>query len=439
MKANQTTESLIKPKKILIVGSGGRENAIAWALSRDRSLEQVYVCPGNAGTTSYKKCICIKPTSEDEDAIIFECQRLQIDLVIIGPEDPLANGLANKMREVGLTVFGPCQEGAQLEASKNWAKTLMVENNIPTAKYWTTNSEKEALDILHKFMKPLVIKADGLAAGKGVTVCKNVEETKVAIKEAFSGKFGFAGNKIILEEKLQGPEISIFALCDGEKLVVLPPAQDHKRLLEGDNGPNTGGMGAYAPAPLINEKELKTLTDLILIPTLKGLKKKKIKYIGVIYAGLMLTSSGPKVIEFNCRFGDPECQALMPLMGAEFASVLFSCARGELEKAPKLSFNKSCSACVVAASKGYPQNPEKGAKINIEFESNDSLQVFHAGTTTDKYNNIVVSGGRVLSVVAQGEDFSKSFDLAYKSLNKIKFDGMHFRKDIGYQVRNISV
>ena len=434
MTKNQKAEEL---KRILIVGSGGRENSIAWALSKNQSIEQIYVCPGNGGTANFKKCICLKPKSEDKKTIISECQRLEIDLVIIGPEVPLSEGLANKMREAGLTVFGPGEDGAQLEASKDWSKALMIENNIPTAKYWSSESKEEALEILRRFNQPLVVKADGLAAGKGVTVCETIEESKEAIKDIFSGKFGLAGNKVILEEKIEGPEVSIFALCDGEKLIVLPPAQDHKRLLDGDNGPNTGGMGAYAPALLINEQDLKELTDLVLIPTLKGLKKKKIKYIGVIYAGLMLTSSGPKVIEFNCRFGDPECQALMPLMGEEFASVLFACARGEIENAPKLTFSSQCSACVVAASKGYPESPQKGDKINIKVEPNSSLQVFHAGTTIDEFDNIITSGGRVLSIVAQGESFDKAFNLAYSSLKEIDFNGMHFRKDIGYQVRNM--
>ncbi len=434
MTKNQKAEEL---KRILIVGSGGRENSIAWALSKNQSIEQIYVCPGNGGTTNFEKCINLKPKPENEKTIIIECQRLEINLVIIGPEVPLAEGLADKMRKAGLTVFGPGKDGAQLEASKEWAKALMIENNIPTAKYWSTDSEEAALEILKRFNQPLVIKADGLAAGKGVTVCETIEQSQEAIKDIFSGKFGSAGNKIILEEKIEGPEVSIFALCDGENLIVLPPAQDHKRLLDGDNGPNTGGMGAYAPALLINQKDLKDLTELVLIPTLNGLKKKKIKYIGVIYAGLMLTSSGPKVIEFNCRFGDPECQALMPLMGEEFASVLLACAKGEIENAPKLTFTSECSACIVAASKGYPENPQKGDKINFNVSSNSSLQIFHAGTTIDEFDNKITSGGRVLSIVAQGENFDKAFDLAYSSLKGINFDGMHFRKDIGYQVRNI--
>ena len=434
MTKNQQAEEL---KRIFIVGNGGRENSIAWALSKNQSIEQIYVCPGNAGTANYKKCMCLEPKAKDEETIILECQRLHINLVIIGPEVPLAEGLADKMRDAGLTVFGPSKDGAQLEASKDWAKALMIENNIPTAKYWTTHSKEEALEILQRFNQPLVVKADGLAAGKGVTVSETIEQSKEAIKDVFSGKFGSAGNKVILEEKIEGPEVSIFALCDGEKLIVLPPAQDHKRLLEDDKGPNTGGMGAYAPAPLINQKDLQELTDLILIPTLEGLRKKKIQYIGVIYAGLMLTSSGPKVIEFNCRFGDPECQALMPLMGEEFAAVLYSCARGELEKAPKLTFKDLCSACIVAASRGYPEKPQIGDQITINSESNSSLQVFHAGTTINQFENIITSGGRVLSVVAQGESFDKAFELAYDGLKQINFDGMHFRKDIGYQVRNI--
>ena len=433
----QKTQELNELKRILIIGSGGRENSIAWALSKNKSIEQIYVCPGNGGTANFEKCISLQAKAQDEKTIIFECQKLQIDLIIIGPEVPLAEGLANKMREAGLTVFGPSQEGAQLEASKDWAKALMIENNIPTAKYWTAFSKEEALKILEQSKQPLVIKADGLAAGKGVTVCESIEQSKDAITEVFSGKFGSAGNKVILEEKIEGPEVSIFALCDGEKLIVLPPAQDHKRLLAGDKGPNTGGMGAYAPAPLINQQDLQELTKLILIPTLEGLKKKKINYIGVIYAGLMLTVSGPKVIEFNCRFGDPECQALMPLMGEEFASVLFACARGELEKAPKLTFKNVCSTCIVTASKGYPEKPQKGAQIIINCKSSSSLQIFHAGTTIDQFDNIMTAGGRVLSVVTQGESFDKAFELAYESLKEINYDGMHFRKDIGYQIRKI--
>ena len=430
---------LRRPKNILVVGNGGRENSIAWALAKDDFTEKIYVSPGNGGTASQKKCIPLKIDSDDHESIIKECQRLQIDLIIIGPEAPLAAGLANTLREAGLTVFGPCKNGALLEASKDWAKKLMVENNIPTARYWTTSSESEALDILHNYGKPLVTKADGLASGKGVTVCESINQTKKEIKEIFSGKFGRAGHKVILEERIEGPEVSIFALCDGEQLLVLPPAQDHKRLLDGDKGPNTGGMGAYAPAPLVNQKELKEITDLVLIPTLNGLKRKKINYIGVIYAGLMLTSSGPKVIEFNCRFGDPECQALMPLMGDELGAVLLACARGELRNAPKLTFKDGFSACVVAASKGYPESPQTGDKVNISLEGNSSVQIFHAGTTINESNNIITSGGRVLSVVAQGKNFNEAFNLAYKSMNKVDFNGMQFRKDIGYQVRNKEV
>ena len=433
MTSNQEHEDL---RRILIVGGGGRENSIAWALSKNQFIEQIYVYPGNGGTASMEKCVCLKPKSEDKKTLIDNCKRLKINFVIIGPEIPLAEGLADMMREAGLKVFGPGKAGAQLEASKEWSKSLMVENNIPTAKYWSTNSEDEALAILERFNRPLVVKADGLAAGKGVCVCETLDQSREAIQNIFSGKFGSAGDKVILEEKIEGPEVSIFALCDGEKFIVIPPAQDHKRLLDGDKGPNTGGMGAYAPALLIDEQELKMLTQIVLVPTLEGLKKKNINYIGVIYAGLMITTSGPKVIEFNCRFGDPECQALMPLMGDEFASVLYACACGELENAPKLTFKSICSACVVAASKGYPENPQKGDKIRINVETNSLQQVFHSGTSVDEFNNTITSAGRVLSIVAQGDNFDKAFKLAYSNLKDIHFEGMHFRKDIGYQVRN---
>ena len=430
-------QKAVELKRVLIVGSGGRENSIAWALSKNQFIEQIYICPGNGGTANFKKCICLKPKSEDKKEIIDNCKKLQINLVIIGPEVPLAEGLADEMREAGLKVFGPGKDGAQLEASKEWSKAFMVENKIPTAKYWSTDSEEEALEILKRFNRPLVIKADGLAAGKGVCVCETIDQSEKAIKDIFSGKFGSAGDKVILEERIEGPEVSIFALCDGKNLIVIPPAQDHKRLLDGNKGPNTGGMGAYAPALLIDEKDIKDLTQMVLIPALEGLKKKKINYIGVIYAGLMITASGPKVIEFNCRFGDPECQALMPLMGEEFASVLYACALGELKKAPKLTFKSECSACVVVASTGYPESPRKGDKVSIDVESNSTLQIFHAGTTIDEFDNIITTGGRVLSIVSQGETFDEAFSLAYSNLKKIGFDGMQFRKDIGYQVRNI--
>lgn len=422
-------------KKILILGNGGRENALAWAMHKCKTVKEVWVAPGNGGTEKHLGCKCIEINENNVNVIIDQCFLKKIDLVVIGPETPLAAGVADELRAAGITVFGPGAHGAKLEASKTWAKELMLKAEIPTAKHWSVTEEKEALSILKRFNQPLVVKADGLAAGKGVTVAETIEETAQAISEAFKGKFGISGEKLVLEERLQGPEVSVFALCDGERMILLPPAQDHKRLEEGDRGPNTGGMGAYAPAPLLNAKGLNDVREIILEPTLKALRGQGIDYRGVIYAGLMLTPSGPKVIEFNCRFGDPECQTLMPLIGHELATILQSCALGCLNKAPKLSISNLCSACVVATASGYPEAPRSGDLISIDIQVGKSRQLFHAGTSCTEKNEVYTSGGRVLSVVAQGENFDSAFKNAYQGLNGIHFDGINYRRDIGYQVR----
>ncbi len=428
--------SVLPPlKRILVIGSGGRENSLAWALKKSPEIEEVFVSPGNAGTQTLECCKSLSIQENNLTAIIETCNSQKIDLVVIGPEAPLAAGLADGLRNAGLIVFGPGAEGAKLESSKGWAKDLMQEANVPTAKHWTARTSNEALAILNEAQQPLVVKADGLAAGKGVTVSETIDVCKKAIQEVFEGKFGVAGNQLILEERLQGPEVSVFALCDGKDLVLLPTAQDHKRLKEGDQGPNTGGMGAYAPAPLLSAEELAAVKTKILEPTLKALMQRRIDYRGVIYAGLMLTSSGPKVIEFNCRFGDPECQALMPLMGPELAKVLQACALGRLELAPKLSITNQCSACVVAAAYGYPESPRSGDPLRIQVDLDDSLQLFQAGTKVDKEGRLVTSGGRVLALVAQGNNFDETFTKVYKGMEQVDFNGITYRKDIGYQVR----
>ena len=281
-----------------------------------------------------------------------------------------------------------------------------------------------------------MVKADGLAAGKGVTVADTIEQAESAIKEAFAGRFGSAGSHLVLEERLQGPEVSVFAFCDGERMVLLPPAQDHKRLLEGDRGPNTGGMGAYAPAPLLDAERLDQVRRLVLEPTLQALKSRGIDYRGVIYAGLMLTDAGPQVIEFNCRFGDPECQTLMPLLGPELARVLQACALGRLDLAPTLSIDPRCSACVVAAASGYPDAPRKGDAIQLGFNSDANRQLFHAGTQRRADGELITAGGRVLAVVAQGDTFDQAFAIAYSGLEHVQFDGITYRRDIGHQVRS---
>ena len=427
--------TLLSPARVLVVGGGGRENSLAWALGRSQGVEAVWVAPGNGGTAELAGCQQLAIAESDAAGLLAACKTHAIDLVVIGPEAPLAAGLADRLRAAGLAVFGPGADGAQLEASKQWAKALMVEAAIPTAGYWPASNREEALAILEAQNRPLVVKADGLAAGKGVTVAESLAEARAAIEEIFAGRFGGAGASLVLEERTEGPEVSVFALCDGERMVLLPPAQDHKRIGEGDTGPNTGGMGAYAPAPLLDGAALEAVRQQVLEPTLAALKARGIDYRGVIYAGLMLTPSGISVIEFNCRFGDPECETLMPLLGPELAQVLLACALGRLDGAPALTIEPRCSACVIAAAGGYPGEVRRGDRIESSLENNASLQLFHAGSQRLADGSTVTSGGRVLAVVAQGEDFDAAFAAAYRGLAQVHFEGITYRRDIGHQVR----
>ena len=424
------------PARVLVVGGGGRENALAWALARCSGVEQVWVAPGNGGTLELAGCRQLAIGESDHAGLLAACREHAIELVVVGPEAPLAAGLADQLRAAGLPVFGPGADGAQLEASKQWAKALMVEAGIPTAGFWPASSREQALAALEAQGKPLVVKADGLAAGKGVTVAETLEEARAAIEEVFDGRFGSAGASLVLEERTHGPEVSVFALSDGQRLVLLPPAQDHKRIGEGDTGPNTGGMGAYAPAPLLDAAGLEQVRQQVLEPTLKALQARGIDYRGVIYAGLMLTESGPSVIEFNCRFGDPECETLMPLLGPELAQVLLACAQGRLDQAPELSIAPRCSACVIAAAAGYPGEIRKGDPIHSSLVPGDDLQLFHAGTRREADGTCLSSGGRVLAVVAQADDFDAAFARAYAGLEQVSFEGITFRRDIGHQVRS---
>ena len=433
--SNPRPKTLPPLRHLLVVGGGGREQALAWALRRCPGVEAVWVTPGNGGTGELGDCRQLSVAEGDAAGLIKTSQDHAIDLVVIGPEAPLAAGVADRLRAAGLAVFGPGAEGAQLEASKAWAKALMQEAGIPTAGHWAVADASKGLRLLDQLKRPLVVKADGLAAGKGVTVAETVAESAAAITEAFSGRFGSAGERLILEERLQGPEVSVFALCDGERMVLLPPAQDHKRLLEGDRGPNTGGMGAYAPAPLLDPEGLEEVRQLVLEPTVMALKARGIQYRGVIYAGLMLTADGPQVIEFNCRFGDPECQTLMPLMGPELAQVLQACALGRLDLASALSIRNACSACVVAAASGYPEAPRKGDLIERRADPDGERQLFHAGTRRGDDGQLLTAGGRVLTQVAQATDFDQAFARAYDGLALVQFNGMQFRRDIGHQVR----
>jgi phosphoribosylamine--glycine ligase len=405
----------------------------------------VWIAPGNGGSSELPGCQQLAIAESDQAGLEAVCRDLAIELVVVGPEAPLAAGLADSLRAAGFPCFGPGADGARLEASKQWAKALMQEAGIPTAGYWDANSREQALQILETQGRPLVVKADGLAAGKGVTVAESLEEARVAIEEIFAGRFG-AGPEaacsaegsasLVLEERTVGPEVSVFALCDGQRMVLLPTAQDHKRIGEGDTGPNTGGMGAYAPAPLLDASGLEEVRQRVLEPTVAALRARGIDYRGVIYAGLMLTEAGPSVIEFNCRFGDPECETLMPLLGPELAQILLACANGNLDQAPTLTIHPGCSACVIAAAEGYPGELRRGDPIESTLQPTDQLQLFHAGTRRDDHGRCLTSGGRVLAVVAQADNFDTAFERAYAGLAQVHFEGMTFRRDIGHQVRS---
>ena len=424
-----------KLENILIIGNGGRENSLAWAIQKNELVKNIYILPGNAGSKKINKCERISLDLNDIKALTSKLKFLNIDLIVIGPETPLADGLGEVLRKNNFDVFGPGADGAKLESSKSWAKEFMKEANIPTANFWKVKSLKQAKEIIFRSPNPLVVKADGLASGKGVFIPESKEESLNATEEIFKGKFGDAGEIVVLEEKIEGPEVSVFALCDGKKYVLLPTAQDHKRLNDNDEGPNTGGMGAYSPTPLMTKSYLESIIKQIIEPTIDSLLRKNIDYKGVLYFGLMITKLGPKVIEYNCRFGDPECQTIMPLMDKDFVILLQKCAQGNLTGNEKIKMSNKFSGCVIATSKGYPHSYEKGFPINygnIDFED---CQIFDSGTSLNSNGEFITNGGRVLSIVCQGKDFNKVFEKAYKNLKEINFEGIFYRKDIGHQVR----
>ncbi|MDJ1170987.1 phosphoribosylamine--glycine ligase [Roseofilum sp. BLCC_M154] len=424
--------------KIIVIGSGGREHAIAKTLLQSSQVQHVICIPGNGGTARLKRCENL-PLNIDQvdqfEAIAEYAKTHAIDLIIIGPEAPLALGITDVLQRHNLTVFGPSQAGAQIEASKAWAKALMSEASIPTAACAVFTDEPAARAYVQSGKIPIVIKADGLASGKGVTVAMTLAEAEEALSEAFSGKFGAAGQTVVIEEYLTGQEASILALTDGETIRPLISAQDHKRIGEGDTGPNTGGMGAYAPAPLVTPELSDRINQEILIPTIKTLKKRGITYRGVLYAGLMITPEGdPKVIEFNCRFGDPEIQAILPLLETPLETLLLATAKGELAQ-QEITWKPGACACVVAASEGYPGDFAKGFPITgIELAEAQGAIVFEAGTSL-KDNHPVTSGGRVLGVTAVGATHDLAFEKVYQAIASIHFQGIYTRRDIGHRVR----
>lgn len=419
--------------KIAIIGGGGREHALALKIKESKLLTKLFVLPGNPGSKKIAENIHIK--TDDNDSIVKFCMEQNIDLVIIGPEKPLTTGLADLLIENGIKVFGPTKSAARIEGEKSFAKKIMKEYNIPTASFKVFSKENydDALTYLKTVTYPIVVKADGIASGKGVIIPETYEDAKEAVKECFVNfSFGKAGEKIVIEEFMTGQEASVFAITDGDDFVLLPAAQDHKRIHDGDMGKNTGGMGSYAPTPFVVNSDYEIIAKKIVEPTLKALRDKNSKFIGCLYCGLMMTKEGPKVVEFNCRFGDPETQVVLPLIDGDFLELLYSAANGKINK-DSISVAKRTSVSVVLASKGYPDKVEKGKEIfGIEDVNKfDSVHVIHAGTK-EVNNKIYTDGGRVLNIVAtiEGNDLIRCKEICYNAIKKICFDGMQFRKDI---------
>lgn len=421
--------------KVLVVGSGGREHALTWKLLQSARVQEVFCIPGNGGTAGLERCRNLALSVSDFEGISRFALVNNVALIVVGPEAPLAAGITDYLQQQGLTVFGPTQSGAQIEASKSWAKDLMEEAKIPTAKAKVFTEPNMAITFVKAQGVPIVIKADGLASGKGVTVAMTLEEAIEAIEAALGGQFGEAGKQIVIEEYLTGQEASVLAVTDGITIRPLVPAQDHKRIGEGDTGLNTGGMGAYAPAPVVTPACMERIQQEILEPTIAALRQRNIDYRGVLYAGLMITPEGdPKVIEFNCRFGDPETQVVLPLLETPLDSILMACVQQRLDQLPPIAWKPGAAACVVVASGGYPEAYKKGLPLKgIERAEAKGVVVFHAGTKL-KQNHLVTDGGRVLGVTAVGESFQAAIDQAYAAVECIEFEGMYYRRDIGHRV-----
>jgi phosphoribosylamine--glycine ligase len=428
---------------VLILGGGAREHALGWKLKASPRVGQVLFAPGNAGTARVGRNVDLPfspVTTKAADEIDWFCRQNEVGLVVIGPEDPLAEGLADRLRERGRAVFGPDAEATQLEADKGWAKQLMRGAAIPTAEARVFDHAEQALAYVRSRETPIVVKAAGLAAGKGVMVCDTAEEAERAVQQLMVARvFGEAGARVVVEERLQGEEASVLALVDGESLFVLEPAQDHKRVGEGDTGPNTGGMGAYSPTPVVEESTLRHVERDILVPAVDALRRHGLRYQGVLYAGLILTAGGPKVLEFNCRFGDPECQPLMMRLQGDLYEAMKATVEGRLVEA-RLGWDERPACCVVMASEGYPGKYEKGKPITgIEAaEADPDVRVFHAGTAEQSDGTVVTAGGRVLSVCALGTNLEEAQRKANEACEQIRFEGAVHRRDIGFRALRAS-
>ncbi len=417
---------------ILIIGSGGREHTLAWKISQSSKCEKLYAIPGNLGIAEVAECI-EGISINDNSAVIDFAKSHEIGLVVIGPEAPLVNGLVDDLTAAGIKAFGPTKAAAQIEGSKIFAKNLMKKYNIPTATYEIFDDVNKACRYIKAAGTPIVVKADGLAAGKGVIVAQTVDEAINAVFEVMEQKsFGEAGSRIVIEEFMDGEEASVLAFTDGKTIIPMVPSQDHKRVNDGDKGLNTGGMGAYAPAPIMTEEILKKAEDKILKPTIAAMSKEGINYKGCLYAGLMIVNGEPKVVEFNARFGDPETQVVLPLLENDLVDIMLACIEENLDT-QKIEWSSDSAVCIVLASGGYPQNYKKGFEIDgINKAKALGNLIFHAGTAKAG-NKIVTNGGRVLGVVARADNIKSAVDKAYKGVEVIHFDNMHFRKDIAYR------
>ncbi len=418
-----------KSLRVLIIGSGGREHALLKACKASPLVAAVSVAPGNGGME--QEAICYPLNVTDVPAIVALAKRLDSNFVIVGPEAPLSVGAVDALLAEGIPVYGPTKAGAVLEASKTFTKDFLMRHAIPTAWGKKFTSSEEAVEFLADQKFPIVIKADGLAAGKGVIIAEDYDAACSAVYDMLDEKcFGNAGSEILIEEFMAGEEASIMLMVSEDKYVMLPASQDHKRVGDGDTGPNTGGMGAYAPAPVVTPEIEKAVVSKIVEPTLKGLLADGIRYRGTLYVGIMITAEGPKVVEFNARFGDPECQVLLPLLKTDPVQLMYDCATGTLDPA-KVEFKDGFNIIVVLAAQGYPSTPRKGDVISFPGKLPEGTAILHSGTEREDSGDIVTAGGRVLGVVAHGETLAGAARNAYALIEKVHFEGMHFRRDIG--------
>lgn len=415
--------------KVLVIGSGGREHALVWKISQSPMVDKIYCAPGNAGIGQMAECVAIK--AEDLDGLLDFALQNEIGLTVVGPEVPLTMGIVDKFQEKGLKIFGPSGRAAEIEGSKTFAKDLMAKYGIPTAKYGAFTDAAEAKAFLAEVGLPCVVKADGLAAGKGVLICETKEEAETAVDDILvDNKFGNAGSRVVVEEFLTGQEVSMLAFSDGKTIVPMVSSQDHKRIWDGDKGLNTGGMGAYSPAPIYTPDVHEIVVPQVLEATIKAMEQEGRPFAGILYAGLMLTADGPKVLEFNARFGDPETQAVLPRLKSDLVEIFLAIIDGRLSEM-NIQWHEEAAVCVVMASGGYPESSDKGRVITgLEDAAETGAIVFHAGTKeTD--GNIVTNGGRVLGISALGKDIAEAIANAYRGVEKITFENMQYRTDIG--------